>query len=131
MTKSRGRREGRAEGAICPCPQGPILFGGPCKDSAEKISILSVIGGSSISVLSLGLVARRTKGAVAPGGTFFGGAELWDSNTSQGSKVLSECRKCHFRNPNFKTFQGQHALGPPRLTRLTVCTYTPWGWAAF
>ena len=70
------------------------------------------------------------KGAVAPGDTFFGGATLsvggstfgfkylmYYSNTDldpqsaftsyqKCSKVLSECGKCHFRDPNFKKFQG-------------------------
>ena len=68
----------------------------------------------------------RSEGVVAPGGTFFGGAHF-GFQIPHVKKVLSECKKCHFRDPNFKTFQGQHALGPPRSTRLTVCTYTPWG----
>ena len=76
------------------------------KNSAEKISILSVIGGSSISVLSPGLVARRTKGAVAPGRMFFGGAELWVSNTSQGSKSAVRMQEMPFQSPKFQNISG-------------------------
>ena len=36
------------------------------------------------------------------------------------SKVLSECGKCHFRDPNFKKIQGRRAPRPPRFTRLKL-----------
>ena len=115
------RGEGR--GGNLPQPPGPHTLWGALQKFCWKIKhIICHCGGAPFEYFP-----RGTKGAVAPGGTFFEGAELWVSNTSQGSKVLSECRKCHFRNPNFKTFQRQLALGPPRLTRLTAGTYTPWG----
>ena len=31
------------------------------------------------------------------------------------SKVPSKCRKCRFRDPNFKTFPGGHSPGAPRI----------------
>ncbi len=37
-----------------------------------------------------------------------------DKEISQNAaNVLSECRKCHFSDPIFRNFPGEHAPGPP------------------
>ena len=43
------------------------------------------------------------------------------------SKVPSECRKCHFRDTNFKHFPRGDCPRTPRWTRLTLYVYPAWG----
>ena len=38
---------------------------------------------------------------------------MWLKTLILCSKVPSKCRKCHFRDPKFKKFSGEHAPGPP------------------
>ena len=53
------------------------------------------------------------------------------------SKVPSKCRKCRFRDPNFKIFSGGHAPGPPYNFVVTMASPSLkfwlryWSWPAF
>ena len=42
------------------------------------------------------------------------------------SKVPSECGKYRFRDPKFKTFQGDHAPGPSYGNMLSLYREGPW-----
>ena len=44
------------------------------------------------------------------------------------SKVLSKCRKCRFRDPNFKKFSGVHAPGPPYNCVVTMASPSLKSW---
>ena len=44
------------------------------------------------------------------------------------SKVPSKCRKCRFRDPNFKKFPGGHAPGPPYNCVVTMASPSLKSW---
>ena len=47
------------------------------------------------------------------------------------SNVPSKCRKCHFRDPKFKQFPGEHATGPPYNCVVTMASPSLKSWLRY